>query len=192
MKKTALLGNGGTVDVSKSEQGSANSKKGGGKFVLAICIGVIVILVAVIITLLLKKGNEDDNSVKRNVVVNPENVEEIVQQMDDSEKTEQGYYEVTMNFNWRFEDGSAPSENAYVKNSEANANSVYFDVTLADTEETIYESPIIPVGSYLEDITLGTDMEAGTYDCVATYHLLDDENVSISTVRVSLTIDIAQ
>ena len=97
-----------------------------------------------------------------------------------------------MNSTWNFANGESPSSNAYVENAEANTNSVYFDVTLAETEETIYESPILPVGSHLENITLDTILQAGTYDCIVTYHLLDEKNISISTLKLTLTINIEQ
>ena len=35
-----------------------------------------------------------------------------------------------------------------------NTNAVYFDIMRSDTEETIFESPVIPVGSHMEGITL--------------------------------------
>ena len=85
-----------------------------------------------------------------------------------------------------------PSDNAYVENAESNTNSVYFDVTRTDTEETIFESPILPVGSHLENITLDSDLPAGTYDCVVTYHLLDEEENSISTLKLTVTIIVEQ
>lgn len=130
---------------------------------------------------------EEDKPVKRNVVVNEKNVDEVISQLAE-ERTPPGSYQVTMNTTWNFPSGDEPSENAYVKNAEANTNSVYFDVTRSDTEETIYESPIIPVGSWLEDITLDTNLPDGVYNCVITYHLLDDEDKSISTVKLTLTI----
>lgn len=103
-----------------------------------------------------------------------------------------GSYQVTMNTTWHFPSGDTASEDAYVKNAEANTNAVYFDITRQDTEETIYESPIIPVGSWLEDITLDSNLPDGTYPCVIIYHLLDEEDKSISTVKLTLTIIIGQ
>ena len=127
---------------------------------------------------------------KRNVVVNKDNVEEVLEQLEDP--VPPGSYEVKMKSTWNFASGDAPSDNAYVENVEANTNSVYFDVTRADTEETIFESPILPVGSYLDNITLDSNLPAGTYDCLVTCHLLDENDESISTVKLTLTINIGQ
>lgn len=174
-----------------SEQKSESGMKGG-KIVLAVCVVVIVVLLGVVIYLLInRQGSQEEPPVLRNVVVNEDNVEEVIAQMQE-QPTAPGYYEVMMNTTWNFPNGEEPSSNAYVKNVETNTNSVYFDVTLADTEETILASPILPVGSYLDNITLDTVLSAGTYDCLLTYHLLNDENRSIATLKMTLTIVIEE
>ena len=116
---------------------------------------------------------------------------EVIEQLAE-ERTPPGSYQVTMNTTWNFPSGDEPSVDAYVKNAEANTNAVYFDITRSDTEETIYESPIIPVGSWLEDITLDSSLPNGTFPCFITYHLLDEEDKSISTVKLTLTIIVGQ
>ncbi len=160
-----------------------SEKKKGGKILLVLCIIVIVAL-CVIIYLLLHKG--EDDKTKRNVIVNEDNVEQVLSEIE--ERVPAGSYEVMMNSTWNFKNGTASSEDAYVENSTANHNPVYFEVTRSDTQETILESPIIPVGSHMNNITLDEELSAGTYDCVLTYHLLDDEEETVSTVRVGLTI----
>ena len=162
-----------------SEQKSTKMKGG---IILAICIVVIIILLGAVVYLLNARKAEDE-PVKRNIVVNEKNVEEVIEQLGE-ERTPPGSYQVTS--------GDTASEDAYVKNAEANTNAVYFDITRQDTEETIYESPIIPVGSWLEDITLDSTLPDGTYPCVITYHLLDEEDKSISTVKLTLTLIIGQ
>lgn len=170
-----------------SKQKESNNSRKGGKIAIVICIVVIVALLGVVIYLLLGRKEE---SVRRNVVVNKDNVDEVLEQLEDPVPA--GSYEVKMNSTWNFTSGDVPSDNAYVENVEANTNSVYFDVTRADTEETIFESPILPVGSYLDNITLDSNLPAGTYDCLVTYHLLDENDESISTVKLTLTINIGQ
>lgn len=158
-----------------------DEKKKGGKVVLAICVVVIVALCILIYFLLHK-----DDGPKRDVVVNEDNVGDILTELEDGPAA--STYQVVMNSTWHFKDGKASSDNAYVENSNANKNPVYFEVTRSDTDETIFESPIIPVGSHMEKITLDKKLSAGTHDCVVTYHLLDDDEETISTVRVALTI----
>ena len=170
-----------------SEQKNTKSKGG---IILAVCIVVIVVLLGVVVYLLTSK-KEEEEPVKRNIVVNEKNVEEVIEQLAE-ERTPPGSYQVTMNTTWNFPSGDEPSVDAYVKNAEANTNAVYFDITRSDTEETIYESPIIPVGSWLEDITLDSSLPDGTFPCFITYHLLDEEDKSISTVKLTLTIIVGQ
>lgn len=177
-----------------SEQKSGSITKGG-KIALATCGVVITALLGTVIYLLVNRPEQEppgDEPVSRNVVVNEDNVDEVLSQLKDRPKVAPGYYEVTMNTTWNFPNGEEPSSNAYVENAAANTNSVYFDVTLADTGETILASPILPVGSHLDNITLDTTLSAGTYDCLCTYHLLDDENNSISTLKLTLKIVIEE
>lgn len=173
--------------------GTANSKQVGRKgreerkktIGIVILIVVILVLVGVIAFLLLRKPEEE----RRNVVVTPDNVEEVIAQMEDDDFVEPGYYTVTMNYDWHFVSGDAVSSDAYVENMTENTNDVYLDLFLAsDEENAIYKSPVIPVGSSLRDIALDTELDAGTYDCVAVYHLVDEEQNTISTLRVTVTV----
>ena len=166
-----------------SEQKKTEKNRKGGKIVFAGCAVIIVSS---------RQGQKEEEPVNRNVVINKDNVEEVLSQLDEQESVPVGYYEAVMNSTWHFASGDEASDNAYVENAETNTNAVYFDVIRSDTEETIYESPIIPVGSYLENIALDTALPAGTYDCILTYHLLDEENVSISTLKLTVTIVIDQ
>lgn len=174
------------VTDSKKSETEVESKKGkGGKIVLVLCILLIFVLIGVIIYLLM---NKDEDEKKRNVVVTEENVEDVVAQLSDQQKVPVGSYQVTQNPTWKFPDGTSASTNAYIENTGTNNNSVYFDVALTETEEIIYESPILPVGSHLENITLDKDLDSGEYDAVVIYHILDNSGESMSTVRVGITI----
>jgi predicted metalloprotease len=163
-------------------------KKGGGSkgIVIVALVVVVAILIGVIVYLVMPKEEE-----KRNKVVTQDNVEEIIDEMDQSEFIEPGYYRVSMTNDWHFPDGKSASTDAYVENVVSNTNDVYFDIFLADDEEhAILESPIIPIGGSMKDITLDEDLDAGTYDCVMVYHLIDDDQNTLSTLRITLTITV--
>ena len=158
---------------------------------------VIIALLGVIVFLLASgkgdKENQEEKSEKRNVVVNQSNAESIAEQMveEAQEFVEPGYYTVSMDTDWHFSKGDAVSDDAWVDNLPENTNDVYFDVFLAENEdEAIYQSPVIPRGSYLEQIVLDKPLEKGTYDCVIVYHLVDEEQETISTLRVAFTITV--
>lgn len=164
--------------------------KGGGKTVsIVILVVIILVMASIIVYLLMSRKPIEKEQERRNVVLTPDNVEEMIQQMDEEEYVAPGYYTVTMNFEWHFATGDAVSENAYVENALENTNAVYLDLFLAENEENaIYKSPVIPVGSSLQEIKLDTPLSAGTYDCVGVYHLVDDDQNTISTLRVTVTV----
>lgn len=171
----------GTADSNQDK------KKGGKKKTVGIVILVLIILVlaGVIIYLLTSREPKE----RRNEVITPDNVDEMIKQMEEEEFVEPGYYTVTMNYDWHFATGDAVSSDAYVENTVQNTNDVYFDLFLADDEENaIYKSPVIPVGSRLQDIALDTPLDAGTHDCILVYHLVDDDQNTISTLRVTVTV----
>lgn len=173
----------------EGQKQETNKGKKGGKIVIAVGAAVIVVLIGIIIALVVKQNKEDnDDKPMRNVVVNEENAESVARDFLDQEPVRSGSYEVMMNSTWHFADGSAISDNAYVENVDRNTNDVYFDVNLADTDELIYSSPVIPLGSHLDNIALDKDLDAGSYDCVLTYHLVDEKQVTLSTLKISLTI----
>ena len=160
----------------------AKSKKG---IIIGISCTVVVLIALVALVLVVLKPTEQTET--RNVVVTPDNVDEVLADME-NKKTQAGQYEVTMNTTWEFEKGDSASTNAYVGNSTSNTNDVYFDIVRSDTGETIFKSPTIPVGSHLENITLDSPLEAGTHACVLTYHLLDESGEPISKLNISLEI----
>lgn len=173
--------------ISQKLSPTAETKSNKGIIIAISCSVVLLIAVVAIVLILVKPSNGTE---KRNAVVTPDNVDEVLADMQDNQKTQAGQYEVTMNTSWEFENGGAASSNAYVENSTSNTNDVYFDIVRSDTGETIYKSPTIPVGSHLEGITLDTELEAGSYSCVLTYHLLDDEGEPISKLNINLDITV--
>lgn len=164
---------------------------------IACIIGVVVIVTLVcVIVVMMNSKNEvseaGDTGEKRPVVVTPENAEEVAEQILNQEEPEgiPLHYQVTMNSTWEFENGKSESKNAYVANSKDNETAVYFDVIRNDTQETIYQSPVIPVGEELGSITLDQDLDAGEYECTLTYHLIDDGQNTLTTVNMWVMIQI--
>ena len=170
------------------EQKNKNTKKGGFWIGIAAVI-VIIVLIAVIVFLLLSRKTEPEEE-HRNVVVTPENVESVLEEITDAQETvAPGYYTVTMNTTWHFPTGNESSYDAVVENVGTNTNDVYFDIVLeADETEILYKSPVIPRGSRLEEIALEESLKEGTYDCVVIYHLIDEEQNTLSTLRIGLEI----
>jgi hypothetical protein len=169
----------------ETEKKQTSGKKG--TIIIAISMLLIIVLLGVIAFLLLREEKTEEP--KRNVVVNQSNAEEIAGEMISQEYVAPGYYSASMTTTWHFETGDAASYDAYVANVAENTNDVYFDIFLAEQEdEPIYQSPVIPRGSELDEIILDKSLDAGTHDCILIYHLVDGEQKTVSTLRVALTI----
>lgn len=186
-------------DSNGSNRGKGGKKNSNSKTVIIAVIALVVIgvLTGVIIYLLAGRRDEpeapaapaEQEENRREVLVTEDNVQQVIEQMEAEEYVPQGYYTVTQNYDWHFPKGDAASTDAHVENLPENTNDVYFDLFLAeDSENPIYESPVIPLGAVLEGFKLDTELDAGTYDCVMVYHLVDGNQKSISTVSVSVTV----
>ena len=162
-----------------------------GSVVLVALVGVIIALVMVV----LNRGESErvvyvgEEPLQRTRVVNEGNVGEVVSDLREP-PTPVGYYEVSMNTNWVFPNGASPSSNAFVENVASNTNDVYFDLQLRSTGETIYESPLLPLGEQLTNIQLSRDLAPGRYDCVIIYHLVDDTQRTVSTLSMGMTVTV--
>jgi hypothetical protein len=124
----------------------------------------------------------------RGTVVTPENIDEIREEIE--EPVQDGYYRTRMNVDWDFPTSQTPSRNAYVENAPQNTRTVYFDVILEDTNESVYSSPFIPVGAKLEGFALDAELPKGDYAAIVVYHLVDDEHQEITTLSVSVNLHV--
>jgi nitrogen fixation-related uncharacterized protein len=149
--------------------------------IVAISAVIIIALVGVIAFLAGKKqgGDKDDSKSQRAVaggqvrmVVDEESASNVMDEM--RQEVQEGMFECQMSMSWSFENGQAESKDAYVANSTNNTHPIYFDVYLKDTEELIYSSPILPVGTSLTDIKLDKELPAGDYKATVMYTLLKD------------------
>lgn len=164
----------------------AKSKNSTTTYIVMVAGAIILILGGVVLYQVFRNA---DDAGAYNTVVTPENVEQIVAELDERDYTPIGSFEVSMPTIWTFPDGLSPSSDAFVDNVANNRNTVYFTVALASApDDVIYESPFITVGSRLEEIQLDLILESGTYDAIMTYVLVDEEMQDSSTVSVSITL----
>lgn len=167
--------------------------KGGQTVIIAGAVIIIALLGIIIFLLVSGKETKEEEPERRNVVVNENNAEDVAEQMveEGQQYVKPGYYTVSMDTDWHFSRGDAVSDDAFVDNLAENTNDIYFDVFLSENEdEAIYQSPVIPRGSYLEQIALDKPLDKGSYDCVIVYHLVDEEQETVSTLRVAFTITV--
>ena len=105
--------------------------------------------------------------------------EEIAEKLN--EKVAEGMINISMNTAPYFENGTAEG-NVYPQQVEFIRN---------DTQEVIYQSKAIPVGSKIERAALDVELPAGTYECTAMFHNLDPVSGEIiGTAGAIITITI--
>ena len=156
-------------------------------------LGIIVIpLLLTILGMLvyrLSLKRENVNTAEANMIVTPDNSDEALNAVGNSRWMADGSFETSMTTNWHFSDAEEMSEDAYVQNVFNNTNDIRFEVALTEEpEHTIYKSPVIPRGSYLENIVLDEPLSAGKHDSILTYYLLDNEKNVVSSLEVNISI----
>ncbi|MBQ8401951.1 MAG: hypothetical protein IJX14_08480, partial [Clostridia bacterium] len=86
-----------------------------------------------------------------------------------NEKVEEGMINISMNTSPNFRDGTSEG-NLMIVNEGINRYPQVVEITRNDTNEMIYKSGAIPVGSKIEHAKLSVDLPAGTYDCTAMFY----------------------
>lgn len=150
------------------------------------CTVVVLIAIAIVGVVLFNIFNKHNkvNAGNGNVIVEDESDKDKIK-----EKVQDGMFSVKMNTTWNFEDGTKPSTDAILANSTANKHPAYCEVSLQDTGEIVYTSPVIPVGSKVDELKLDKDLDAGTYKAICKYNILDDEEETVkNTLSVTITI----
>ena len=114
--------------------------------------------------------------------------EEIAEKLN--EKVAEGMINISMNTAPYFEDGKAEG-NVMIVNESINNYPQQVEFIRNDTQEVIYQSKAIPVGSKIERAALDMELPAGTYECTAMFHNLDPETGDIiGTAGAIITITI--
>ena len=114
--------------------------------------------------------------------------EEIAKKLN--EKVAEGMINISMNTAPYFENGKVEG-NVMIVNESINNYPQQVEFIRNDTQEVIYQSKAIPVGSKIERAALDVELPAGTYECTAMFHNLDPETGDIiGTAGAIITITI--
>ncbi len=195
-----------SMNKSSANEESFEKRKKTLYIVLVFLVIVVIALVGVIMYLLgrASAGSNDEQMVSQKtekdrgvvgesrMVLDEDSAANVLDEM--RKQVEEGMFECSMSTEWTFQNGNAESRDAYVANTERNTHPFYFDVLLDGSDEVIYASPILPVGSTLTNFKLEKSLEAGTYEAVCQYHLIqdmDEQNV-ISSANFIVTIKILE
>jgi hypothetical protein len=138
------------------------------KIIIAIIIVLLLIAIIILLILLLKKPEEEGRGSVR--VVNEETAGTVMDDMRD--EVAKGMFECEMSMNWTVTGGT--QTDAYVGNSGANTYPIYFDVILDETNEVLYSSPVLPVGSNVAEFSLDKPLAVGKHKATVMYTLVED------------------
>lgn len=179
-----------------NQNGQSDEKKGGKGVLIAGAVVIVglVAAVAVMGSLLLNRSEpvvrqeEEELPAQRSMLVTEDNLDEVISELEQTPPANvPQYFTANMNSTWNFPDGQT-SADAYVGNYIGNETPLYFDVSLTDTGETVFESPVIPLGSQLNGITLNRILDDGVYSGDLVYHLIDENQRTLTTVTMSVTL----
>lgn len=107
-----------------------------------------------------------------------------------NQKVEDGMINISMNTAPIFENGTAKGD-LFIVNSERNNYPQVVYIVLKDTQEEIYRSGAIPVGSKIEYAPLDVDLDPGVYDCVAYFNNVDvDTGAYLGTAGAEIQITV--
>ena len=106
-----------------------------------------------------------------------------------NEQLEEGMINISMNTSPWFEDGTSLG-NLMIVNETINRHPQKVEIVRNDTGEVIYTSGAIPVGSKIEAAKLDMELEAGSYECTALFHNLDNSGNIIGSAGAIITITI--
>ena len=91
-----------------------------------------------------------------------------------NKKVEQGMINISMNTSPIFQNGTSTG-NLMIVNESINNYPQVVEIVRNDTNESIYKSDAIAVGSKIESAKLDADLDAGTYDCTAMFYNVDPD-----------------
>ncbi len=180
-----------------SNQKESARKKRRNVIIIVVAFVVLVAALVTCIVLLLTKQKEEpvqepENTTRSTVLdrgfVDEDNAGDIMDEMSD--KVSKGMFECKMTTAWTFDDGKSASPNAYVANVENNLYTLYFDVYEESTNELLYSSPMLPVGTELKNFKLDKELAAGEYDAVVMYTMVDENLEEVSSVGFKVTISV--
>ena len=163
---------------------------------------IIILLVVCIILLVTRPGNSseisdasqsgyqsgDASSVLDRGFVDNTNTNDIVTDM--AEQVKEGMFHCSMTFDWTFENSNSVSPNAYVANAEDNRYTLYFDVYEKETNELLFSSPLLPVGSEFKEVKLEKALAPGDYKAIVMYTLVNEDYEEVSSAGFTITISI--
>jgi hypothetical protein len=174
------------------------SKKGF-LFLIIIIILILLLVIGGLVWYILFSGNHEmteqesqsgkfayESSV---VVDNPDTLQDVVNGM--IQQVEEGSIGLEMKTNAYSNDGVNFS--CQIGNAEINRYDLFLVLYRDDTQEEIYRSGLLPVGTHIEQFAVNKPMDEGVYECTLVFNQVEDDQETIhSQVNVELTLTVGE
>ncbi len=66
----------------------------------------------------------------------------------------------------------------YIANAAENTYDMYIVILLDETNETLYESGLLPVGTWLEEFSINQVLPDGDYNATVIFHQVDEDHIT--------------
>jgi len=170
--------------------------------VLAIVVVLLVAVIAVLVVVLLKKNNEanvqqiSENSGNSSmaleyetnaVATDPETLQSLYDEM--LEEAKEGTMALEMQTEASSENGT--DFTCYIANAINNKYDMFVVIYDDETQEEIYRSGLIPLGSRIEAFTSSKKFEPGTYVATIVYNQVEEDHATIhAQVNIGLNLNV--
>ena len=99
-------------------------------------------------------------------------------QADLNRQVAEGQITISMNLEPRFESAEAEGD-LLIVNDTSNRYPQIIEIIREDNGETVYTSPVVPVGKYINTDKLDAPLSAGDYPCIAYFHAINAESGAV-------------
>lgn len=177
-----------------------NENKSNGVTISKRLITIIGVLLAIIIGLLVFMVMENKNSTageSKNSITTPHvgsgvisgtTKSDIQAELDEAQrKVDESMLSVEISPNPTFPSGTEMGK-IFIQNPESNKLSFGVQFALEETDEVVYTSGLLPVGSRIEEAILDVDLNKGEYPAVAYFTSYDAEGQPVGQTGLSITI----
>jgi heme/copper-type cytochrome/quinol oxidase subunit 2 len=172
--------------------------------ILAIVVFVLLAAIAVLVVVLINKSNQSklssqNNEVQQNqtssgyefqyetsaIATDPVTLQELYNEM--LEKAEDGTMALEMKTEAVSSDGTV--FDCYIANAINNKYDMFVVIYLDETQEEVYRSGLIPLGSRIESFTTSRVVEPGTHVGTIVYNQVEDDHSTIhAQVNIGLNL----
>lgn len=141
-------------------------------FWVAVAFGVICVVLIVLLAFVMLGGNQKSTRSGQVGQLEGKTPEEVQAELD--RVVEEGMFNISIASTVELENGTAPAD-IRVENVPGNHYLMRVEVTDDATGQTVYTTDFIEPNHHIQTDTLDVDLDAGTYECTATFFAYDQE-----------------